>query len=61
MTWASSLNIRRARAKRHMDQLADLVSEGWSISAAARSMGLSQQEGSRLFGKIKAEMGWQAQ
>lgn len=49
-----------ARASQRKEALAELVSQGMSISAACRQIGMSQQNGSRLWAEIKAGLGRQA-
>lgn len=55
-----------ARSRRHrernarIEHLAELVAEGWSVSAAARHLGFSQQAGSKMWRDIRAELGDQA-
>lgn len=52
--------IRRKARERRMTELAELVANGWTISAAARSMGVSQQTGSSMFREICERLGEQA-
>lgn len=51
--------LQSARNRR-IDDLAELVANGWTITAAARSMGLSQQAGSKMWKDIKSGLGSQA-
>lgn len=48
---------RRALTERQKAQLAELVSEGYTASAAARVMGITQQRASQLWLAIKADLG----
>lgn len=41
-------------------EIAELVSEGWSLSAAARHLGIIQQMASKHWAQIRADMGDQA-
>lgn len=50
----------RARGAEVRDQIAELASQGWSISAAARHIGISQQMASRHWAAIRAGLGDQA-
>lgn len=50
----------RAQGKKQRERLAFLVSEGYSVSAACREIGISQQMGSKHWAKIKQELGPQA-
>ena len=52
--------LRRRIVERNLDELADLVSEGMSVQAAARSMGLSQQRDSQMRAEIRARLGVEA-
>lgn len=45
---------RRRKIERKMDELAEMVAEGYSVSAAARAMGVTQQHGSQLWTRIRA-------
>lgn len=49
--------LLRRIGERNRAQLAELVAEGMSVQAAARSMGLSQQMGSKMWRIIRDEMG----
>ncbi len=49
--------LLRRIGERNRAQLAELVAEGYSVAAAARSMGLSQQSGSKIWRQIRDEMG----
>lgn len=44
----------------YIDHVAEVVSNGGSISQAAREIGVSQQMGSKLWAQIKADLGPQA-
>jgi len=43
--------LKRAR-RRRLEQLADLVADGWSVAAAAQSLGVSQQTGHSMWREI---------
>lgn len=43
-----------------LDQLADLIGDGATITAAAHALGVSMQRGSQMFKRIRDELGWQA-
>ncbi len=49
--------LLRRIGERNRAQLAELVAEGYSVAAAARAMGLSQQSGSKIWRQIRDEMG----
>ena len=51
--------LHRAREKR-LEQLADLVADGWSVAAAARHLGVSQQTGHSMWRDICERVGGQA-
>ena len=51
---------QRRIGERHMNAIAERVAEGWSISAAARDIGISQQMASKYWQRIKAGLGDQA-
>lgn len=55
------LNARRAHARRQLRDFAEALAEGMSITAAAGSVGVSQQRGSKMLQQIRRELGWQAQ
>lgn len=46
--------------ERRIVQLADHVADGWSVAAAARHLGVSQQTGSSMWRDICERVGWQA-
>ena len=50
----------RRRGARQRDLLAELVAEGYSLGAAGRAIGVSQQRASQLFAQIRAGLGEQA-
>jgi hypothetical protein len=50
----------KAAAAARRDELAGHVSEGLSITAAAKLMGIRQQRASQLWRRIIADLGWQA-
>lgn len=60
MYWVN-LRARRAKTQRQMDELAHHVSEGMSVTAAGRVIGLGQQRSSQLWRKIRDGLGAQAQ
>ncbi len=43
-----------------MLELADLVADGWTVAAASRHMGISQQTGSKMWCNIKEAVGERA-
>ncbi len=43
-----------------LDNFADMIAEGVTITAASKSLGVSMQRGSQLFRRIREELGWQA-
>lgn len=51
----------RAASRRKLDTFAEAVANGASLSAAGRLVGVSQQMASKMFAKIREELGWQAQ
>lgn len=51
---------RRAHTQRQKETMAELVSEGWSIAAAGRHLGVNQQRASAIWQQIKRDMGAQA-
>lgn len=53
--------VRVSDYRKWDDQIADLVSEGLSISAAGRALGITQQRASQIWRRIVAGLGWQAQ
>lgn len=55
-----NLEARRAHSRRMRARLAELVSEGWSVSAAGRSLNVSQQRSSQMWRQIRDELGPQA-
>lgn len=59
-SYAIALERRRAHMQRQKAVMADLVSEGWTITAVARHLGLSQQMGSKTWRQIVDDMGAQA-
>ena len=63
ITWVATrarVARQRAQGKKQRERIAELVSEGWSVQAAAREIGISQQMGSKHWRKIKEELGPQA-
>lgn len=57
MTFAARHALLRRIGERNRADLCDLVADGYSVQAAARSMGLSQQMGSKMWRIIRDEMG----
>ena len=53
------MKSKQERRKR-IERFAELLAEGYTISAAARDMGLTQQAGSRMFKTMQQELGEQA-
>lgn len=51
----------KAKSIRQKRQIAELVSEGFTVAAAARSIGVSQQRGSQIWRGIRNDLGAQAQ
>lgn len=60
-TAANARQVLMANKRDRMDRLADLVSEGNTIRAAAASMGISESAALGLWSQIKRSLGWQAQ
>ena len=56
----SYLAMRRAKARAKLNAFAEQLAECGNISEAARRIGTSQQNGSRMFQQIKRELGEQA-
>jgi hypothetical protein len=52
---------RTAERRIRIGVFAELIAEGARIGDAAKSMGLSHQAGSKMFGTMCADLGWQAQ
>lgn len=46
--------------RERLDNLADLIAEGATITAASKVLGISLARGSQLFKRIRDELGWQA-
>lgn len=57
---AAAWEKRKAQSEARKAELAELVAQGLSLSAAAKHIGVTQQQASKLFAAIRAEMGWQA-
>lgn len=55
--YAAARARKHAERNRRKERLAGLVSEGWTITAAARSMGLVQQTGLKMWREIKDGLG----
>lgn len=60
-SYARHTEARRARTVAQKATIAELVSEGWSITAAGRSIGVGQGRASQIWQQIVADMGDQAQ
>ena len=58
--WAASYAARRAATARQANQLAELVSEGWSVAAAGREIGVSQQRSSQIWKRVRDGLGAQS-
>lgn len=58
--FAAEHERRRKHGRELRDKLAHLVSEGWSVAAAGRELGISQQGSSGHWAQIKADLGAQA-
>jgi hypothetical protein len=52
--------LKRDRQKR-LERLAELVSEGYTVAAASRELGFTQQAGSKMWRDIRLGLGEQAQ
>lgn len=52
--------LKRDR-RRRINKFAELLAEGWTLTAAARELGLSQQAGSKMLQTIREELGPQAE
>jgi len=59
--WSAQHAKQRAIGEQNRAQLAELVSEGYSVAAAGRTIGVSQQRSSQLWAQVRDELGWQAQ
>lgn len=46
--------------RERLDNFAELIAEGVTITAASKLLGISMQRGSQLFKRIREELGWQA-
>jgi hypothetical protein len=55
--WRAQL---KRRGSRNIEQFAELLSEGYTITEAAHALGLTQQTGSKMFKTIREELGSQA-
>lgn len=53
-------HLKRGRRKR-LDEFAEMLAEGYTVTAAARCLGLSQQAGSSMLRQIREELGAQAE
>lgn len=58
--WAGSYERRRIAAQVQANKMADLVSEGWTVTAAGRELGVSQQRSSQIWRVIREGLGPQA-
>lgn len=58
--------VRNWRVKQHrererrIDQFAELLAEGWTVAAAAKALGMTQQAGSKMLRDIRLRLGPQA-
>lgn len=52
--------LKRDR-RRRINRFAELLAEGWTLTAAAQELGLSQQAGTKMLKTIREELGPQAQ
>lgn len=59
--WSASYERRRRETARQMDAIAERVAEGWSVAAAGRDIGVSQQRSSQIWKQVRDGLGWQAQ
>lgn len=50
----------RARTAANMDRMADLVADGWTISAAGRHIGFGEGRSLQVWKQIKTGLGPQA-
>lgn len=55
-----NLALRRMLRRKQLDQFAEMLAEGWTVTAAARALGVSQQAGSKMLRDIRAGLGGQA-
>ncbi len=53
-------NKLKADRRRRINQFAELLSQGYTITAAALEIGVSQQAGSQMMKQIREELGSQA-
>jgi len=58
--YQASYEKRRAITNGQANRIAYLVSEGWTVTAAGREIGVSQQRASQIWVAIKASLGPQA-
>lgn len=59
--FAAARARNQAQRQKRVEQFAEMLAEGYTISAAARVLGVSQQVGSQYLATMRAELGWQAQ
>lgn len=59
--WASNWDAQRRKSARQMGRIAELVSEGWTIKAAGREIGVGEGRALKIWRSIKDGLGWQAQ
>ena len=58
--WDASYAARRAATAKQANRLAELVSEGWSVAAGGREIGVSQQRSSQIWKVVRDGLGAQA-
>lgn len=46
--------------RERLDNFAELIAEGLTITAASKIVGVTMQRGSQLFKRIRDDLGWQA-
>ena len=59
--WLAQHAKLRQQGEAQKARLADLVAEGYSVAAAARAIGITQQRGSQLWKRIRDDLGEQAE
>ena len=59
--YALASKRRKLASAQQTKRFSGLLAEGYSISAAAAAIGVSQQAGSQYMARIRRELGWQAQ
>lgn len=58
--YAAHAAKRRQHTAKQKAVIAELVSEGWSVAAAGRELGVTQQRASTVWREIVRDMGAQA-